>query len=351
MCSRKFRYDGILGVHYGCTADKGGEVVSLQVKNLTKKYGEKTVVDHLSFSMEKPGVYALLGTNGAGKTTSIRMMLGMLAKDEGEVLWNGTPLTTDVCNVGYLAEERGLYPKYSLMDQLMYFASLRGVKGAEAKKRIRSWAEKLEVEEYLYPSAVSAGTKRRGFSFGKAASSAKPKLADQLSKGNQQKIQLMAALISDPELLILDEPLSGLDPVNTDLFKGIIREEIAKGKYLIMSSHQMPTVEEFCTDITIMNRSKAILQGNLNEIKKGYGRVNLFLKTETDITAQIRQAGAAIVTQKENEYQLKVSGEEQANRLLASLIASEIPIITFDLREPSLHEIFVEKVGEANGTE
>lgn len=319
--------------------------MSLIVSDLSKKYGEKTVVDHLSFSMERSGVYALLGTNGAGKTTAIRMMLGMLSKDSGEVLWNGAPLRTDTCNVGYLAEERGLYPKYLLMDQLVYFAGLRGVSKEEAKKRIKYWAGRLEVEEYLYPqSQVSAG-RNAAFKRGKKQ---KPKMADQLSKGNQQKIQFMAALISDPELIILDEPMSGLDPVNTDLFKNIIREEIAKGKYLIMSSHQMATVEEFCTDITILNRSKAVLQGNLNEIKKSYGRVNLLLKTEQDIRPYIEKAGVRLLTEKECEYQLKVSGEEQANALLSLLIADRIPVITFDLREPSLHEIFVEKVGDAH---
>lgn len=308
--------------------------MGLEVKNLYKKYGDKVVVDNLSFEMKGPGVYALLGTNGAGKTTSIRMMLGMLAKDGGEVLWNGQPLTTENCNVGYLAEERGLYPKYSLMDQLMYFAQLRGVSKEEAKKRIKYWAERLGAEEYLFPEKKSKKAK------------AKPKLADQLSKGNQQKIQFMIALISDPELLILDEPLSGLDPVNTDLFKGIIREEIAAGKYLIMSSHQMATVEEFCTDITILDRSRTVLQGHLGEIKKSYGRVNLLLKTEQDSEPYIAQSGARIVTRKENEYQLKVEGEEQANRLLASLIGAGVQVVTFDLREPSLHEIFVEKVGD-----
>lgn len=319
--------------------------MSLTVSDLSKKYGEKTVVDHLSFSMDKPGVYALLGTNGAGKTTAIRMMLGMLSKDSGEVLWNGAPLQTDTCNVGYLAEERGLYPKYLLMDQLVYFAGLRGVSKEEAKKRIRYWADRLEVEEYLYPQGAVSGSKGAVFSKGRKQ---KPKMADQLSKGNQQKIQFMAALISDPELIILDEPMSGLDPVNTDLFKNIIREEIAKGKYLIMSSHQMATVEEFCTDITILNRSKAVLQGNLNEIKKSYGRVNLLLKTEQDIRPYIEKAGVRLLTEKEFEYQLKVTGEEQANALLGLMIADHIPVITFDLREPSLHEIFVEKVGDAH---
>ena len=310
--------------------------MSLIVNGLTKRYGEKTVVDHLSFQMEKPGVYALLGTNGAGKTTSIRMMVGMLAKDEGETLWNGAPLRPETCNVGYLAEERGLYPKYALMDQLLYFASLRGVDAAEAKKRIAYWAKRLEVTEYLWPEK----TNRQGRKV--TAPSLK---ADQLSKGNQQKIQLMLALLSDPELLILDEPMSGLDPVNTDLFKSIIREEIDKGKYLIMSSHQMATVEEFCTEITILNRSKTVLQGNLNEIKRSYGRVNLKLKTVEDVAELIGRSGARLLSEKEREYQLKVSGEAQAMQLLHALTEAGVTVVTFDLQEPSLHEIFVEKVG------
>lgn len=332
--------------------------MSLEVRNLSKKYGEKTVLENLSFTMEKPGVYALLGTNGAGKTTSIRMILGMLSKNSGEALWNGKPLDTATCNVGYLAEERGLYPKYALMDQLIYFAGLRGVPKAEAKKRIKYWAKRLEAEEYLYPDAASAeaaspgqAKKPAGLLGGAKKKKNKPKLADQLSKGNQQKIQFLTALISDPELLILDEPLSGLDPVNTDLFKSIIREEIANGKYLIMSSHQMATVEEFCTDITILDHAKVVLQGNLNEIKKSYGRVNLALKVEQDITPYIQEAGITILSEKEHEYQLKVTGEEQANQLLSTLTANHIVVITFDLREPSLHEIFVEKVGgEAHET-
>lgn len=317
--------------------------MSLIVQNLSKKYGEKTALENLSFSMEKPGVFALLGTNGAGKTTAIRMMLNMLSKDSGTVLWNGAPLDTATCNVGYLAEERGLYPKYTLMDQLIYFAGLRGIPKDEAKRRIRVWAERLEVEEYLYPNSAAESGKSRS-----AKKAQKPKRADQLSKGNQQKIQFMTALLPDPELIILDEPMSGLDPVNTDLFRSIIREEVEKGKYLIMSSHQMATVEEFCTDIAILNRSKTVLQGNLNEIKKSYGRINLALKVEQDISREIAEAGITVVTEKEYEYTLKVTGEAQANGLLSTLTRANIPVIRFDLREPSLHEIFVEKVGEGH---
>ena len=323
--------------------------MSLLVSHLHKKYGDKVVVEDLSFEMKEPGVYALLGTNGAGKTTSIRMMLGMLSKDGGEVLWNGSPLSTGTCNIGYLAEERGLYPKYPLMDQLLYFASLRGVDKETAKVRIKDLAKRLEVEEYLYntiPASLAQDTERTSRPL--RVKKEKPKLAEQLSKGNQQKIQFMASLLSDPDLIVLDEPLSGLDPVNTDLIRDVIREEIGKGKYLIMSSHQMPTVEEFCTDITILDRSKTVLQGNLNEIKKSYGRVNLNIKCEQDISSVITKHGADILYEKEYEYKVKVSGEEQANQILSELIQKHISIITFDLREPSLHEIFVEKVGEVH---
>ena len=306
--------------------------MSLEVKNIVKKYGDKVVVDNLSFTMEKPGVYALLGTNGAGKTTSIRIMLGMLSSDSGEVLWNGKPLDPITANVGYLAEERGLYPKYSLMDQLLYFALLKNVPVKEAKDRIKYWSHRLELDEYLFPQKVK----------GKVV---KPKKADQLSKGNQQKVQLMAALISDPELIIFDEPLSGLDPVNTDLFKGIIKEEIEKNKYIIMSSHQMSTVEEFCEEITILSKGKVVLNGNLNEIKKSYGRINLLVKTEEDIDSIIGEFGIEVKEKTPNGYRLKVSGQEQADKLLQEIMNRKIAIIKFELREPSLHEIFVEHVG------
>ena len=308
----------------------------LEVKNLTKQYGEKTVVNDLSFSINEPGVYALLGTNGAGKTTSIRMILGMLAKNGGEVLWNGKPFNASEMNVGYLAEERGLYPKYSLLDQLLYFASLKKVPKKTAMERIKYWAERLQVEEYVFPPKSVKGKK------------VKANRADQLSKGNQQKMQLMAALISEPEFLILDEPLSGLDPVNTDLFKGIIREEIEKNKYLIMSSHQMPTIEEFCSDITIMNRGQAVLQGNLNQIKKSYGRVNLFVKSDSEIAPYIQRFGITIVAKMPSEYHLKVTDERQAREFLSAMMQDNVPLVKFELREPSLHEIFVEKVGDDN---
>ncbi len=317
--------------------------MSLEVKNLVKKYGEKTVVNDLSFKMDKPGVYALLGTNGAGKTTTIRIILGMLSYDSGQVLWNGKDIDPMSINLGYLAEERGLYPKFTLMDQLLYFAKLKNVPKALAKERIKYWAERLEVTEYLY-QPVETGKKK---TLNKKKN--KPKTADQLSKGNQQKIQLMAALLSDPEFIVLDEPLSGLDPVNTDLFKGIIKELIEANKYIIMSSHQMATIEEFCKDITILNKGNVVLQGDLNDIKKSYGRVNMFVKCEgKDIKPYIESFNLRIINETPDGYQLKVTGEAQAGQFLAKLVEDKVTVIKFELREPSLHEIFVEKVGDVH---
>lgn len=307
--------------------------MSLEVKNLVKKYGEKTVVNGLSFTMEKPGVYALLGTNGAGKSTSIRMILGMLLKDGGEVTFNGEPLTTSAFNVGYLAEERGLYPKISLMDQMMYFASLKGVSKKDAAERVKKWADKLKLTEYFYPE--NKGKKK-----------AKPYRADQLSKGNQQKVQLMATLISDPEIIILDEPLSGLDPVNTDLFKDIIHEIAAEDKYIIMSSHQMATIEEFCSDLTILNRGQVMLQGNLAEIKKSYGRVNLTVKVEGDIKPFIEEMKLTITEETPEQLFIKLNDESESQVLLKKIVDAGINVVRFSVDEPSLHEIFVEKVGE-----
>ncbi len=306
--------------------------MSLIAQDLTKKYGDKTVLDHLSFKIEQPGVYALLGTNGAGKSTAIRIILGMLNYEKGNVTWKGKPLDPITTNVGYLPEERGLYPKYTVLDQLLYFARLKRIPKNEAKDKIKYWAKRLELEEYIYPQKNKRG-KNKYYK------------AEQLSKGNQQKIQLLIALLSDPELLVLDEPLSGLDPVNSDIFRAIIRDEINKGKYLIMSSHQMPVIEEFCEDITILDKGKTVLQGNLNEIKKGYGRVNLFLRCEGDASPYIEEFGLNLLNKTPQEYHIKVEGEEVATRFLTRLIEKQIPIIKYELREPSLHEIFVEKVG------
>ena len=295
--------------------------MGLSVSNIVKKYGENTVVDDLSFEMNEPGVFALLGTNGAGKTTTIRIILGMLAADSGAVTWDGQQFLAAEKPVGYLAEERGLYPKYKVIEQLVYFCTLRGMTKDGALKTLDYWFERLDITEH------------------------KSKRAEQLSKGNQQKVQLIAALAPNPELIVLDEPLSGLDPVNAELFKSVIREEIKKNKYIIMSSHQMGTIEEFCKDIVMLNKGKTVLQGNLNAIKRGYGRVKLTVKADGDIRPLAQECELTVTEDTPNGTSFNVKSEEQAHRLLKMIMDNKIPLIRYELREPSLNEIFIEKAG------
>ena len=295
--------------------------MSLVVEHLSKKFGEKTAVEDLSFTINEPGVFAFLGTNGAGKSTSIRMILGMLAKDSGSVMWNGEPLDIMKERVGYLSEERGLYPKYNILEQMYYFASIKGMKKKEATPAIDYLFSRLKIEEY------------------------KKMRAEQLSKGNQQKVQLAAALLCNPKIIILDEPLSGLDPVNADLFKSIIREERDNGKYIIMSSHQMETIEEFCEDLVLLHHGKVVLQGNLNEIKRERGRENLTVKADKPFADIAENCGLTLVEETPNGSSFKVPSEESAGKMLKEMIDKGINVIKFDLREPSLHELFVEKCG------
>ncbi|MBQ3841927.1 MAG: ATP-binding cassette domain-containing protein [Ruminiclostridium sp.] len=295
--------------------------MSLVVEHLSKKFGDHVAVEDLSFSIENPGVFAFLGTNGAGKSTSIRMILGMLSRDSGTVTWKGQPLDIMKEKVGYLAEERGLYPKYNIIEQMYYFASIKGMKKKEATSAIDYLFSRLKIDEY------------------------RKKRAEELSKGNQQKVQLAAALLCNPEIIILDEPLSGLDPVNADLFKSIIREERDSGKYIIMSSHQMETIEEFCEDLVLLHHGKVVMRGNLNDIKRERGRENLTVKADKPFGEIAQRCGMTLVEETPNGSDFKVRSEEEAGRMLKEMLESGINVIKFDLREPSLHELFVEKCG------
>ena len=241
--------------------------MGLKVTNVNKKYLDKTAVDNISFEIESPGIFGLLGTNGAGKTTTIRMILGILKKDSGEITWNGKAVKRKTVNFGYLPEERGIYPKSKIRDQLIYFAKLKGMKQQDAKTAVENWAKRLEVEEYLDMSA------------------------EKLSKGNQQKIQFITAVMHDPELIILDEPFSGLDPVNANLLKEIMIDLVKLGKFIIMSSHQMTQIEEFCKDVVILNHGKMVLKGNLQEIKNSYPCNKLELITKNDVNQYIKNEG------------------------------------------------------------
>ena len=296
--------------------------MSLVLKNVSKSFAGKQAVDNISFNLEKPGVYGLLGTNGAGKTTTIRMLLGIIKKDSGEITWKGNAVDRKNVNFGYLPEERGVYPKTKIFDQLMYFAELKGMKKDEAINSIDKWAKELKVEEYLQMPA------------------------EKLSKGNQQKIQFMTAIIHNPELVVLDEPFSGLDPVNTEILKNIIIDLIKNGKYIIMSAHQMATIEEFCSDILILNKGKTVLQGNLKEIKETYPANRVEIDVKQDIRNYIKEFELEIETETNNNYVIKISDEEKVHKLLNRLIADGIKVDKFEIKKPTLNDIFIEKVGE-----
>ena len=295
--------------------------MGLKLENVSKKFVGKQAVDNISFEVDKPGVFGLLGTNGAGKTTTIRMLLGIIKKDTGEITWNGKKVERKSVNFGYLPEERGVYPKTKIYDQLMYFAKLKGMNQKEADTAIKKWAKVLKVEEYL------------------------PMPAEKLSKGNQQKIQFMTAIIHNPELIVLDEPFSGLDPVNTEILKNVIIDLVKEGKYIIMSSHQMASIEEFCTDILILNKGKTVLKGNLKDIKEGYKANRLEISTDKNIDKYIKDFDMDIEFSKNNEYSIKINSEEKAHKLLENLVKDHIEVNKFEIKKPTLNDIFIEKVG------
>ena len=296
--------------------------MGLVLKNVSKTFVGKRAVDNISFELNKPGVFGLLGTNGAGKTTTIRMLLEIIKKDSGEITWNGKVVDRKSVNFGYLPEERGVYPKTKIYNQLMYFAELKGMKKEEADEAIKNWAKKLKVEEYL------------------------DKPAEKLSKGNQQKIQFMTAVIHNPELLVLDEPFSGLDPVNTELLKNIIINLVKEGKYIIMSAHQMSTIEEFCSDILILNKGKTVIKGNLKEIKDTYPANRVQIETNENIETDIKKLGLEIENIKNYSYTVKIFDEQKAHELLKELVIKGITINKFEIMKPTLNDIFIEKVGE-----
>lgn len=296
--------------------------MGLKIEKVSKYFGEKLAVDNISFDINKPGVFGLLGTNGAGKSTTIRMMLGILKKDSGEITWNGKKVERKNVNFGYLPEERGIYPKSKIYEQLLYFAELKGMKKENASKEIDYWMDKLKVSEY------------------------KNMTAEKLSKGNQQKVQFITAILNDPELIVLDEPFSGLDPVNTELLKEVILELVEKGKYIVMSSHQMTSIEEFCSDVVIVNKGKTVLKGNLKKIKDTYKANRLIINTKQDITAEVKELNLNIEKNIDNNYEIKIENEEIAHTLLKNLVNKNIEIDKFELKKPTLNDIFIEKVGE-----
>ncbi len=296
--------------------------MSLVVRDLTKTFGEKIAVDRISFEMRDPGVFGLIGTNGAGKTTTIRMILGIMKPDLGESLWDGRPITRETLSFGYMPEERGIYGKTRVLEQLIYFGMLRGMNRTDARRSALSLIDRLGIGEY------------------------KNMQADKLSKGNQQKVQLAATLIHNPTLIILDEPFSGLDPVNTEALRVLIGELIDDKKYLVMSSHQMSTVEEYCRDLVLLHRGKTVLSGNLKQIKAGYGHTRLAVDAPLDTEQAALDCGLTLRERRADGCEYVVPDRESADRFLAALVKAGNHPTKYELREPSLNEIFIEKAGE-----
>lgn len=294
--------------------------MSLRVQNLTKTFDGKVAVDDISFEMAEPGVFGLIGTNGAGKTTTIRMILGIMPPDSGSSYWDDKIITREM-NFGYMPEERGIYMKTTVLEQLIYFGVLRGMKKHEAKESAQSLMDRLGVIEY------------------------KNMLTEKLSKGNQQKIQLITTLIHNPKLIFLDEPFSGLDPVNTEMMRNLLYELVEAGKYIVLSSHQMSTVEEYCKNLVILHKGKTILQGNLSQIKSGYGHTNLIIKTDQDISAFALEKGLQLIRERADETEYRITGDEMANSFLNKILEAGIYPVKYEITEPSLNEIFIGKVG------
>lgn len=294
----------------------------LQTENLTKSFGEKQVLKGVSFSVESGRALGLLGRNGAGKTTTIRIIMQVFSPDSGRVLLDGQPLRTDRVKIGYLPEERGLYPKKPILEQLLYFGKLGGLSKKQAAEQADRLLKRLGMAEY------------------------RDKRLDTLSKGNQQKIQLVATLITDPDIVILDEPFSGLDPVNAKLLKELVQEMIANGKLVLFSSHQMNYIEEFCNDIVILRDGKAVLSGDIGEIKRGFDRRTVeIVTTDSETVAAFLQEHKTDAVQRaecsENLVTVTLARAEDKAALYALLADCADKIDAFRVKEPTLNEIFV----------
>lgn len=303
--------------------------MKLEVKNLRKSFEETEVLHGISFSVESGKALGLLGRNGAGKTTTIRILMDVFKANSGEILIDGKPFKPTDYQIGYLPEERGLYPKKKVMEQIVYLASLRGISKKDAKDNTRKWLKRLGVEEY------------------------ENRKLETLSKGNQQKIQLAQTLVCNPEIVILDEPFSGLDPVNSQTLKDVVNELISENKLVIFSSHQMSYVEEFCEEIAIINKGEIVLSGNLKEIKKEFGKHRLILSannyTLEELTSFCKETLKDIITVyeiKKNFIVLELCEDHTKNDLLGRLLNTDIDIERFAIYEPTLTDIFVLKAGD-----
>lgn len=298
--------------------------VSLRVSNITKRFGDFTAVEDLSFDVRAGRVFGFLGPNGAGKTTTIRMIVGITAPDEGSISLFGEPVSYATQNrIGYLPEERGLYKKMKVVDQLKYFAELKGVSRSDADKKIDFWLDRMGLGEWK-----------------------KAKTTD-LSKGMQQKIQFISTVLHDPDLLILDEPFSGLDPVNVEFMIDVLSEFRTQQKTVIFSTHLMETAERLCHDIILINKSRKVIGGSLREVKESYG-TNLiaFRGSNADKVISDKRLVERVVSHAD-EQELHLSDRVDPQQVLKALLESGANVTKFEITEPSLNDIFIEKVTNA----
>lgn len=296
--------------------------MSLIIADVTKRFRDVKAVDQLSFTVREGALFGFLGPNGAGKTTTMRVILGIIKSDEGTVTWKGKDFGRwGTGFYGYLPEERGLYPKMRVAEHLEFLGRIHGLDKQKARRETSRWLERFELGDL--------GSKR----------------VEELSKGNQQKVQVIGTMLHDPELIILDEPFSGLDPVNSALLKDVLLEAHDRGKTVIFSSHRMDQVEEICQDIALINRGRLLLYGNLKQIKKSMGRqiLRLSLEGNTDFWARI--PGLHLLQERADYLEFRLDEGVDANRVLAEAMEAG-QVIRFELVEPSLDQIFVEKVGE-----
>lgn len=293
----------------------------LTINEVRKQFGSFTAVDEITLEIPKGEIFGLLGANGAGKTTTFRMILGLLTPTKGKITWNEKEISYETSDlVGYLPEERGLYPKLTVREQLIYLGQLRGMSRSQIQEQTEKWLKRFGAEEYLN------------------------KKVESLSKGNQQKIQFIAAVLHRPELLILDEPFSGLDPVNVELLKSAVHELKKEGTTIVFSSHRMEHVEELCQHLCIMHRGKSVVQGNLKEIKRSFGKKNVSVKADFDLSYLKDTNGVLKHRVTADGITLQVEREEVAQDLFQAIQAKGF-VRKFELEEPSLNDIFIEKVG------
>lgn len=297
----------------------------LQVNNLTKKFNGLTAVNGASFEVPQGSVFGLIGRNGAGKTTTLRIILSIYLPDSGEVLFKGDKVNQDFKDiVGYLPEERGLYKKMKLIDMLLFLSELKGKKGKEVERKANEYLERFSLTDR------------------------KNSKVEDLSKGNQQKVQFISTILHDPDFLIFDEPFSGLDPINTNLLKQIILEMREQGKIIIFSTHLMDFAEKMCDHIAMIDRGKIILNGKLEDIKKKYAQRNVSINYEGDISFLKNHPIVESLEDFGNTTGVKVKSPEQIQELLKLLVQNNVIVKKFAAYEISLHEIFVSLAGKEN---